>query len=401
MTCRICGAGTDEVLDLGRSPPANSLLSTPEQSLRAFPLVLERCRTCGNVQLRDCLSAADLYSHYFYVTPDSPGLREHYASLHSQLVTGGYLEADSVVLEVGSNAGLLLEYLRPLVGAVLGIDPAANICELARQRGIDTVCDFFNPESAAGIRASYGTPQVILARHCMAHNCDPNVMVAAAAALLDESGHLVVENAYALNTVENNEFDQVYHEHMFYFTIQSMQALLGAHGMHLVDVFMAPVHGGSIVFVAKKRRAQDRVSANVARHLRRENQVLNEAAFERFARNTERIRTELRALVADLNARGQRVFSYGATAKGNTLLNYVGLTRAEIPRCVDSTPIKQGKFLPGSAIEVISEQQGLADPPDYFLLTAWNYRDEIIAKVRRSGNQHTQFIVPIPRVHVV
>ena len=401
MTCRVCRSDTRTVLDLGTSPPANSLLENPTEQAESFPLVLERCGDCGNVQLRHCLSATVLYRNYFYVTPDSELLNAHYAQLYAQLAAGRYVQPQSFVLEVGSNVGQLLGYLRAKGLTVLGIDPAANICAMAQARGIDTVCDFFNPASAAAIRATHGVPDLILARHCLAHNCDPHVMVAGAAELLGEGGHLVIENAYALNTVENNEFDQIYHEHMFYFSIRSMQALLARHGMHLVNVFMAAVHGGSIVFVAKKQSANDRVDPDVGRHLLREEHGLSVAAFERFAANTIEIRTQLRAMVHELIARGQRIYTYGATAKGNTLLNYVGLTREQLPRCVDSTPIKQGRFLPGSRIEVISEEQASIDPPDYFLLTAWNYRDEIIAKVRRSGNARTRFIVPIPSVHVV
>src|SRR5262245_498362 len=222
MACRICGAPTRSILDLGESPPANALLSTPDAEPRAFPLVLELCEDCGNLQLRDCLDASDLYSDYLYVTPDSQLLREHYEQLHAYLANGGYLRADSFVLEVGSNVGRLLRFLQSRTRKVLGIDPAANICKLAQDAGIETVCDFFAPASAERIRAEHGVPNVIIARHCMAHNADPHVMIAAAGALLDDTGHLVIENAYGLNTVENNELDQIYHEHMFYFTIRSM-----------------------------------------------------------------------------------------------------------------------------------------------------------------------------------
>lgn len=401
MTCRICGLNTRVVLDLGESPPANTLLDSPDQQLAPFPLVLELCEACGNLQLRDCLDAAELYRNYLYVTPDSTMLRKHYEQLHAELTGRGYLEADSFVLEVGSNAGLLLQYLKARTRKVLGIDPAANICALARQSGIDTVCDFFNAESAARILRDHGAPNLVIARHCMAHNADPHVMIAAAARLLRDSGYLVIENAYGLDTVEKNEFDQIYHEHMFYFTVRSMQKLLALNGMHLVDVMLSAIHGGTIVFVAKKQRAGDRVAASVAQNAKREIDALTPAAFERFASSARNAQTELRALVSDLRAAGKTIATYGATAKGNTLLNYVGLTRKDISYCADSTPMKQGKYLPKSGIPVVSELEASARPPDYYLLTAWNYRDEIIAKVRKSGNLHSRFIVPVPNVHVL
>jgi len=377
------------------------LLEVRDVEPRTFPLVLELCDDCGNLQLRDCLDAADLYRHYLYVTPDSPMLRQHYESLHAYLANGHYIRPDSFVLEVGSNAGLFLQFLQPRTAKVLGIDPATNICEMARASGIDTVCDFFAMDSARAIREQHGAPDLIVARHCMAHNADPHVMVSAAAELLTDDGHLVIENAYGLTTVENNEFDQIYHEHMFYFTIRSMKALLARNGMHLTGIFMAPVHGGSIVFVAKKARPGDVVDVSVEQFSRREDDLLRPGTFERFSENAYAIKERLATLVEDLVAEQKSVWTYGATAKGNTLLNYVGLTHQQIGYCVDSTPIKQGKFLPKSGIRVVSEEEATASPPDFYLLTAWNYKQEVIEKVRRSGNNHTRFIIPVPHVHIV
>ncbi|TLZ04559.1 MAG: class I SAM-dependent methyltransferase [Gammaproteobacteria bacterium] len=402
MSCRICGASaTRTVLDLGVSPPANSLLDRPDESQNCFPLVLEHCPHCANLQLRDCLDATELYRNYLYVTPDSRALQEHYEQLHHYLTARGYLAPQAFVLEVGSNVGLLLQYLQRKGFKVLGIDAAANICRMARDAGVNTICDFLGVTSARAIRDTYGMPDLLIARHCLAHNADPHAMIAAAAELLDKSAHLVIENAYALNTVENNEFDQIYHEHMFYYSVRSMQTLLASHGMHLVDVFLTPVHGGSIVFIAKRKSPDDHLAPEVESLAVREDQALTATAFERFAANAAGIRRSLRTLITELTSRGHDIYTYGATAKGNTLLNYVGLTREDIRYCVDSTTIKQGKYLPQSRIEVISEESAYASAPDYFLLTAWNYKEEIIAKVRQAGNRRSRFILPIPSVHIV
>lgn len=401
MTCRICGSSTETILDLGSSPPANSLLASPTDYARPFPLVLEHCGRCQNLQLRDCLTAADLYRDYLYVTPDSPQLQAHYELLLRALTAERYVEPTSFVLEIGSNVGMFLRYLQPRVRKVLGIDPAANICRMATDSGIDTICDFFEPRSAELIENAHGKPSIIVARHCLAHNPDPHLLISAAASLLTDAAYLVIENAYALNTVQQNEFDQVYHEHMFYFSIQSMSALLGFHGLHLVNALLAPVHGGSIVFVAKRRCAGDYAVPAVEALLRRERASLTPHVFSQFRSATESIRASLRSLVHGLVADGKLIYTYGATAKGNTLLNYTGLTHEQIPLCADSTPVKQGKYLPQSLIRVVPEQEALATPPDYFLLTAWNYRDEIIAKVRQSGTVRSRFIVPVPHVEVV
>src|SRR2546427_419209 len=169
----------------------------------------------------------------------------------------------------------------------------------------------------------------------------------------------------------------------------------------LVDVLLVPVHGGSIVFLTKKALPGDRIHAAVEQQTAREDRALTPASFQRFAGNTLEIRRQLRATISELIESRQRIYTYGATAKGTTLLNFVGITAAQIPCCVDSTPIKQGRYLPKCNIKVISEEDALRSPPEYFLLTAWNYKDEIIDKVRRAGNSYSRFIVPIPTVTVV
>lgn len=400
MACRICQAAVVDILDLGSTPPANLLKSTRDAEQDEYPLVLQWCDKCGNVQLRDTLTAEELYRDYLYVTPQSSMLNTHYEYLSGFLKQHGYLDENAFVLEVGSNAGYFLEHLKPSVRRILGIDPAAEIAAEATSRGIPTTADFFDQRSAALAVEEHGKPQLIAARHCMAHNDSPHEMVAAAASILDDDGCFVIENAYVLNTIENTEFDQVYHEHMFYYSIRSMKHLLAMHGLRLVDVTMSLVHGGSIIFVAKHDGAGE-LAETARQYEAREEISLTIPKFEAFAQRTEAIRESLRELIGNLVADGQRIDTYGATAKGNTLLNYVGLTDAEIQRCVDSTPAKQGRFLPKSSIEIVSEETAAADPPDYFLLTAWNYREEIIAKVRNSGNYKSKFIIPIPFVQIV
>ena len=400
MSCRICSADTREVLDLGASPPANRLKVSPSEPEDSYPLVLEWCETCGNVQLRDTLPAEVLYRDYFYVTPQSSMLESHYEYLTSYLLANGYAGEHSFVVEPGSNAGHFLAHLRPSVGSVLGIDPAERIAQMANDAGVPTICDFFDPRRAADIADSRGLADLVVARHCLAHNPSPHEMVSAAAALLPDSGHLVIENAYVLNTVENTEFDQIYHEHMFYFSIRSMKKLLELHGMRLVDVIMSLVHGGSIIFIAQKG-LDGPVQPSVPAYESREAPTLKGAAFEEFASRTHAIRARLTGFLQHLRREGRSIHAYGATAKGSTLLNYMGFTSDEIPFCVDSTPMKQGRFLPRSNLRIISEEESAKDPPDYYLLTAWNYQDEIIGKVRASGNYRSRFIIPIPFVRIV
>ena len=401
MTCRICNNATKTVLDLGATPPANSLLNSQNDEIKSHPLVLEYCGFCRNLQLRDCLSGDDLYKHYFYVTPKSKTLDSHYNYLTDFLLSRNYLNSNSFVVEVGSNIGAYLQFIKPKVKSVVGIDPAENIAAEANKNGINTVCEFFSEQSALEIKSSLGFADAIIARHCFAHNSSPHDLLRGVTALLSENGTLVIENAYAVNTIEGNEFDQIYHEHMFYYSIQSMSKALEMHGLLLVDVLISLVHGGSICFVAKHADSNPTVMDSVETHLAYEKKILNESSLLNFASNAYRFKLELTDHVNMLLEAGKTIYTYGATAKGNTLLNFSGITHKKIKYCVDSTDIKQNKFLPGSGIKIISERDGAKIPPDYYLLTAWNYKDEIITKVRGSGNYKSAFIVPFPKLSVV
>lgn len=399
-SCRICGSHVRPILDLGSLPPANAFVREPNEDPGRFRLLIESCDSCANIQLHDCMSIVDLYDRYAYETPDSRMLTTHYQELGTWLTALGALTPDTFVLEVGSNVGAFLLHLKSSVRRVLGIDPARNIVAIAQAKGLETVCDFFDERSADAIRRAYGVPELIIARHCMAHNPDPHRMIAGAARLLSDAGTLVIENAYALKTLESNEFDQIYHEHMFYFTVRAMRTLLEQHDLRLTHVRMAKVHGGSVVFIARRRAAHAPIETSVPEFEAREQETLP-MLLGRFAENVAQTREQLRELVARLRAEGKRVCAYGASAKGNTLLNYVGLTHREIEYCIDTTPGKQGRYLPLSGIPILSEERGFGHPPDFLLLTAWNYRDEIIARIRERVGSSIRFILPIPRVHIV
>jgi len=401
LNCRICSGYTRTIIDLGISPPANSLLDNTRQSVCSYPLVLEYCNSCCNIQLRDCLDSRDLYKNYLYVTPDSKMLNEHYEYLTRFLLSNKYINSDSKVLEIGSNIGLYLNHIRPFVKEILGVDPAENIAKLANAKGVHTICEFFSKELAMDLRNSKGKVDTIIARHCFAHNASPHDLLKGVKVLLDEGGVFVIENAYALNTIENNEFDQIYHEHMFYYSIQSMTKVLEMNGFKLIDILISLVHGGSIVFIAKHISSKNSISNSLRTHLQYEKEKLNMNTLARFSSNAFTLKEDLLKTINAINQRKETIYSYGATAKGNTLLNFLGLDNSIIKYCVDSTSIKQGKYLPGSKIKIINEDFKDVERPDYFLLTAWNYKDEIITKVRNKGNKDSAFIVPFPTLHII
>ena len=401
MSCRICGASVSTVIDLGISPPANSLLDKPNYNIDKYPLILEFCDICCNLQLKHCLDINNLYKYYYYITPKSSTLENHYKTLTKFLEERNYLTKNSKVLEIGSNLGLYLNFIKAKVDSILGIDPASNIAGQANQNGIPTICDFFSEDLAKDLEKDKNFFNLIIARHCFAHNSSPNNLLSGVKRILSNDGIVVIENAYALNTIENNEFDQIYHEHMFYFSIKSMQEALKRNGLHLHDIFLSLIHGGSIVFIASHSYSKKIESESLLKNLDLETKNLNKNSLNLFSNNTFNLRKNLKKMIFEIKKKKEKIYSYGATAKGNTLLNFLCLTSEEINFCIDSTQIKQGKYLPGSNIKIESEEFALKYPPDYFLLTAWNYKDEIIEKVRRSGNNKSKFIIPFPKLNII
>jgi SAM-dependent methyltransferase len=400
--CRICdSARVRSVIDLGEMPLANRLKDAPDAPEKRFPLEVEFCDDCGNLQLTHCVDAADLYDDYLYVTPSSATLEAHNVNLFYHMRAHGYLPEDAFLLEFGSNVGHFLKYGQSQVGRVLGIDPARAIVEMARARGVPSICAYFGPETAQKTAAEHGAAHIVAGRHCAAHNADPHALVTGARLALTDDGVFLMENAYGLNTILAGEIGQIYHEHMYYYTARSVQKLFQRNGLELIDLLYADnVHGGSMVFFgapAGTRPVRPIVEATIAR----ERAILNDALLDLLPATLERWRAETRALLDRFHAGGRSVWMYGGSAKAATFINAVGITEADIPYCADSTPEKLGRFLPGTGIEIRSESEAIAARPDYYLVTAWNYRNELIAKVRAGGNLHSGFAVPFPEVQVI
>ncbi len=399
--CRICEAGTRTVLDLGDMPLANKLKTAADAIEKRFPLALEFCAACGNLQLGHCVEASDLYDDYLYITPTSPSLEAHSINLVYHMQAQGYLPHDAFVLEFGSNIGHFLKYARTQAGRVLGIDPARAIVEMANARGVPTVCDYFGPETAKRIAAEHGRAEVVVGRHCAAHNADPHALIAGARLAMADRGVFVMENAYGLNTVLNGEIGQIYHEHMYYYTAWAVRELFARGGLDLIDLLYADsVHGGSMVFFGAPKGTRP-IRPIVAATIAREQAILTDALLDLLPATLARWRTETRALLDRFRESGRTVWLYGGSAKAATFINAVGITEADVAACADSTEEKIGRYLPGTGIRICTETEAIEARPDYFLVTAWNYRNELIQKVRAGGNLHSGFAVPFPEVQVI
>ena len=408
FVCRSCGSGDGlPVLDLGLQPLANHLLR-PEELTTAeprFPLRVAVCRDCWLVQILDVIPPSELFSEYLYFSSVSDALLAHAADAAARHRRECALGAGSLVVEIASNDGYLLRNFVEAGIPCLGVEPARNIAEVARQRGIRTRTEFFGADCGRRIAAEEGTADLILGNNVFAHAPDTNDFVAGLAVLLKPGGRVVLEFPYACDLVEHGEFDTIYHEHVFYFTLTAVEPLLARHGLEAFDVERLDIHGGSLR-LSLGHSGVHPVRDSVA-SLRREETdkgVGGPGYYQAFAARVHRLRDELIALLERLRAEGHRLCAYGASAKGSTLLNFYGLGRGGrdwIEFVVDRSPAKQGRLTPGSHLPILPVGELLTREPRHALLLTWNFADEILAQQAAWRAAGGHFIVPLPEVRIV
>ena len=404
--CRTCGSSHLKlILDLGQTALANDFLKPGEVANYkvSLPLRVVLCPDCSLVQLADTVDPRILYSHYAYVTSTSKTMNEHLNNLMTHLLSSGRLGAGSKVLEIASNTGVFLKKFKEQGCEVLGIEPASNIADVALATAIPTRKEFFNSATAKKLRAEWGTADLIMGRHVFAHIDDLKDLVAGLEAIAHENTLVAFEVPYAVDFFEHTEYDTIYHEHLSYISAASIAALVKDTGFMLSRIEHYPIHGGSILFHLRRRSAKIEPHASVAAALQNEKnlKLAEPETWADFAWRVNHIRTELPALLRKLKAEGKRVIGYGASAKGNTLLNTCGLSTKELDYIIDNTPFKQGKVAPGSWIPVRPPEALLADQPDYALLLAWNFAPEIIRREVEFQKRGGRFIVPIPQPKVI
>jgi SAM-dependent methyltransferase len=386
-------------------PLANGYLDSAEchDDEPRYPLDVISCRNCRLMSLTYVVDPAILYRNYLYVTSDSDTITQHMryvTDLCRQQLT---LRPGELVVEIGSNTGAQLRLFKDAGMRTLGIDPARNLAAVARANGIETLSEFFTLDMARLVADQYGPARLVLARHVFAHIDDVAAVATAISALLSRDGEFVIEIPYAVDLLERVAFDTIYHEHLSYFSVRTLVTLFERHNLEVRDVRRLPVHGGSILVFVGLMNGKSRVRPAVAKLLDLEQRIGldDDVTYLQFARDVKRIRDELRSLIRGLVAEGKTVAGYGAPAKGNTIMNFCGLGTGEVAFCSDTTRLKQGKLLPGTHIPIISPEQAREAGPDYYLLLAWNYAEEIVAKERSFLAGGGRFIVPIPRPAVI
>jgi SAM-dependent methyltransferase len=402
--CRSCGS-TDltTFLSLGDLPLADGLLR--EEDLSApegrYPLDVAFCGACSLVQILETVPPEVLFCRdYPYYSSFSDALLEHSRRNVESLIAERGLHEESLVVELASNDGYLLQYFAERGIPVLGIDPAEGPAQVAVDKGIPTLREFFTQNMAAGLRSEGKCADVVIANNVLAHVPDLNGFVEGIRILLKEDGVAVIEAPYVKDLIDHCEFDTIYHEHLCYFSVTALAELFRRHGLSLNRVERYPIHGGSLrLFVGKNKD----VDATVVQHLQDESQraVTRLDYFEDFASRVVSIRTALLEMLRDLKSRGKRVAAYGAAAKGAVLLNFANIGTEVIDFVVDRNVHKQGLYMPGVHIPISGPERILEEMPEYVLLLAWNFRDEILRQQDDYRRRGGRFVIPIPFPEVV
>jgi len=404
--CRICGNGElKRILNLGEMPLANAFIDKNQLSdtEKHYPLRVVWCDKCGLLQIDEVVSPVVLFKNYIYVSGTSDFLRKHFEGMATDIVGIFNLNNDSVVIDIASNDGTLLKEFKKLNVKVLGIEPAVNISKIAEQNGIKTINDFFSEAVSVELVKQTGKVDVITATNVVAHINDLDDLLKGVSHLLKEDGVFVMEVPYLVDLLDKTEFDTIYHEHLSYFAVRPLLKLFEKHDFKLIDVKRVNIHGGTIRVYASKNNSNNEVkkSANQLISMEITMGLDQEKTYLEFAERIENLKDNTINLLRDLKSQNKVIIGYGAAAKGNVLLNYYQIGTELIDFIVDMNPMKQGMFTPGLHIPVHPTDKILKVKPDYILILAWNFADEIMAQQQEFKAMGGKFIIPVPKVMVV
>ncbi|MBI2599305.1 class I SAM-dependent methyltransferase [Candidatus Daviesbacteria bacterium] len=404
--CLICGEKKLTCyLSLGKAAPANSYLTGKQLRQKEFkaPLEVYFCRNCKLAQLLHIVDRSVIFSNYAYFSSTSPMLVKHFEEYAKEVFSRFPDQSRKLVVDIGSNDGVLLKPFKRLGARVLGIDPAKNIAKIANKEGIETIADFFGKDKVPNLIKKYGKAGIITSNNTLAHTDVLHDIFEGVKDLLDDKGIFVFEVQYLADLLTHNEFDNTYHEHICFYAVRPLAYLLNMHSMKIIDIIHTDTHGGGIMVFASHALAPLPVGKAVSKFLKNEKKLgLDQlSTYRKFAQRPPLVKKKLTEMLGELKKKGKKIAAYGASAKATTLLQYCNIGPKVIDYITDSAPSKQGKFTPGNHILIVKPEILKSNTPDYIVITAWNYAQNIMEKEKWFREGGGKFIIPIPEPKII
>lgn len=403
--CRICSSNRlYKFLSLGAMPTPNGYLEKKDLNKKEplYPLGICVCLDCWLVQLTHVVPAEIMFKNYLYIPSTSQTLMNNFSAIAEDLTQKYQVPKNSLVIDVGSNDGTLLSFFKNREMRVLGVDPASNLVQVARLKGIETICDFFTSNLAKEIMKKHGKAKLITSTNSFAHLNNLHDICKALSLLLDKDGVAFLEFPYLLDTIDKNEFDTIYHEHLSYLSVMPLKKLFAENNLQILDLIHNPIHGGSLCVYLGQKNSTHKPTNSINDFLKEEKmkKINTKKYYDDFTKRVFNIKKELVAFLKTQKKLGKKIVGYGASAKGNVLLNFCRLDAKTIDYVVDSIPYKQGRFTPGTHIPIYPESRLVDDQPDFALLFSWTFLEEILSKQEKYRSKGGRFIITIPSLRI-